>query len=290
MQTVRDVSASLLPVVQAFLDAHLSTGGFLLYTLNRFGPAMVEHRDSGWFVVVEESNRVVGVASATRRGHLLIETGGRADIGDLILDGLGDRIDGIDGVVGEWRAASSVWPSLRRRSAIAVIRETCNLVYVTDLDAKRIVRDTPHTTRLLTAGDFDAWYPLFHALEEQEGVEIHGTRSQLRQGFAVNQWRWHGAFQGTDLVAVACLDISVGGMGHVGGLYVRPSSRRQGFGRAVMLDLMRDTLSDLRLDRLVLYTREDNAPARRLFERLGFSGSGRFAFLLGKRPRERGQA
>jgi len=288
MRTVRDLTPAALPAARAFLATHLRTAVFLLYSLERFGPEMKDHRDSGWFTIVEEDDQIVAVVSATRRGHLLIETGGRPDLGDVLLGGLGDRLTAIDGVVGEWAAAMSVWPALCRRDGLSVVHETCNVVYAAALAGATAPAKSSCHSRVLTIDDFDAWYPLFHALEEQEGVAIHGTREQVRQRFTLARWRWYGAFVGTELVAVVCLDLAVGGTGHAGGLFVRPDCRRQGFGRAVMTALMHDRTSGPPLEQITLFTREDNTSARALFEALGFKADGRFGFLLGAWKKEEG--
>jgi predicted GNAT family acetyltransferase len=47
---------------------------------------------------------------------------------------------------------------------------------------------------------------------------------------------------------------------------------------------MRDSVARHRLDRLVLFTGEDNAPARRVYENVGFQPVGHFALMFDTRP------
>jgi hypothetical protein len=192
----RSVDASNVGEVRAFLESCLDTSIFLLYCLERFGPRLGEHRDSGNFVAVEEAGSIVAVACSTRRGHLLIETAGREDLADAVLSGFdGDPIR-IDGVVGEWRAAQSVWPALRRRRDFAGNYETKHDAYSRSGAEWSADPQRPGVegggVRLLTIADFDAWYPLFNGLEEQEGVHIHGDREQVRSRFERAPWRWWG--------------------------------------------------------------------------------------------------
>jgi ribosomal protein S18 acetylase RimI-like enzyme len=269
--------------VRTFLQAHLSTSVFLLYCLERFGPALGDHRDSGNFRCVLEGDRVVAVACSTRRGHLLVQTGGRDDLGTQLWQAFdGDPVR-IDGVVGEWTAAQSVWPLARDRRGFLPIYEIRHVTYEMQLDAGMTATRRRPEVRILEPDDFDVWYPLFHALELQEGVQIQGNREQVRAGFGNAAQRWWGAFEGPELAAVACLDVSAAGAGHVGGIYVDPNRRRKGLARTILEAIVVDSQATLNLSVLVLLTREDNLSARRLYEGMGFVATGtHFGFLLGE--------
>ncbi|HTY76977.1 MAG TPA: GNAT family N-acetyltransferase [Candidatus Bathyarchaeia archaeon] len=62
--------------------------------------------------------------------------------------------------------------------------------------------------------------------------------------------------------------------GHVGGMWVAPTGRGRGAGRA-LLDGAIDWARSRRLDRLELWVTEGNGPAARLYERAGFVDTGR---------------
>jgi ribosomal protein S18 acetylase RimI-like enzyme len=141
--------------------------------------------------------------------------------------------------------------------------------------------DGAGVVRRLGTDDFDIWYPLFHALEVQENVHIHGSREEVRGRFERAPWRWWGAFDGRELAAVACLDLAVAGTGHIGGIYVRPAHRRKGFARLAIAAIVREGQTNGGLSRLILFSREDNVSAQRLYEGMGFAPVGHFGFLLG---------
>jgi predicted GNAT family acetyltransferase len=269
--------------VRTFLQTHLSTSVFLLYCLERFGPVRGDHRDSGNFRCVLDRDRVIGVACSTRRGHLLVQTGGRDDLGAQVWQAFdGDPVR-IDGVIGEWTAAQSVWPLARDRRGFLPIYEIRHIAYGMQLGAGSTAARGGPDVRMLEPEDFDLWYPLFHALELQEGVQIQGDREQVRASFGNAAQRWWGAFEGADLTAVACLDVSASGAGHVGGIYVHPNHRRKGLARTILEAIVLDSQATLHLSSLVLFTREDNASARRLYEGMGFAATGEhFGFLLGE--------
>jgi GNAT superfamily N-acetyltransferase len=63
-------------------------------------------------------------------------------------------------------------------------------------------------------------------------------------------------------------------IGHVGGMWVDPSARGGGAGRA-LLDAAIAWARSRALDRLELWVTKGNAPAERLYERAGFADTGR---------------
>jgi predicted GNAT family acetyltransferase len=140
--------------------------------------------------------------------------------------------------------------------------------------------------RPLVPADFDPWYPLFHALEVEEGASLQGDRDEVRRRFSSAPWRWWGAFAGQDLAAVACVDAAYRDAAHIGGVYVRPAYRGQGIARVLLTTVLAKERESGRLTRPVVHARVSNLPAQRLYESIGFSPVGRFAFLFGEWPGE----
>jgi len=62
--------------------------------------------------------------------------------------------------------------------------------------------------------------------------------------------------------------------GHVGGMWVEPESRRRGAGAALLRAVI-DWARLRQLERLELWVTEGNEPAIRLYERIGFTDTGR---------------
>ena len=277
----RDVTAANLDAVRAFLESHLETSIFLLHCLHRFGPRLGEHRDSGNYRCLEEGDRIVAVASATRRGGLLVQTGGRRDLGPAVLRAYDHDLVRIDGVIAEWEAAASVWPLLCAREGFRSVYEAQQIVYCPTgaLEAPR--EKAGETIREIGLDDFDEWYPLYHALEVEEGAELQGDRDEVRRRFAHAPWRWCGLFEGEELGAVACAEAGYQGAGHVGGVYVRPESRRRGLGRRLLLHMLADGRTSGQLLRPIFIVRVQNQSARTFFESLGCVAVERFGFLLG---------
>jgi ribosomal protein S18 acetylase RimI-like enzyme len=281
---IQDVNPSTLSGVRAFLESHLETSLFLLHCLERFGPTLGEHRDSGNYrCLLDQDGAVVAVASATRRGHLLLQTGGRRDLAAGVMRAyLNDPVR-IDGVVAEWQAADSIWPLLLARAGFQSSYEAQHVVYALAPDQPAAALPSRGAVRELGLDDFDLWYPLFHALEVQEGASLQGGRDEVRTRFAAAPWHWWGAFaSGGELAAVACVEAPYRGAAHVGGLYVRPVHRGRGIARILLTTLIEEERASGRLARPVIHARVSNLPAQRLYETIGFAPVGHFAFLFGR--------
>jgi ribosomal protein S18 acetylase RimI-like enzyme len=278
---VQDVTPANLDEVCAFLESHLETSIFLLYCLEAFGPRLGERRDSGNFRCVMEGGRLVAVACSTRRGDLLVQTGGRSDLGPDVLRAYdGDPVR-IDGVIAEWEAAASVWPLLCAREGFRARYQAEQIVYSPTGVLTPAPLEADERVRPLGADDFDVWHPLFHALEVEEGAELHGDRDQVRQWFSKAPSRWWGIFGGDALTGVACVEAGYHGAGHVGGVYVRPEDRGRGMGRRLLVRLLAHGRTTGQLLRPIFIVRVENQPARRFFESLSCAAVGRFGFLLG---------
>ncbi len=97
----------------------------------------------------------------------------------------------------------------------------------------------------------------------------------------------YGGFDGAQLVAVARGSVRRPDVWFISGVYVRPESRNQGWGRAVTRAVMTAALATGAQP--ALYVREDNREARAVYDHLGFRTLERRALLeCGLAPPGRG--
>lgn len=89
-------------------------------------------------------------------------------------------------------------------------------------------------------------------------------------------WIW-GAFEQGRLVGVIRAAVRLPDVWLVGGVFVEPTARNRGVGRA-LVDAALESARGAHV-RVGLYVREDRAPARRLYERMGFLPIGRRTWL-----------
>ena len=278
---IREVTDADMAAVTSFLESHLETSLFLLNNLRTYGPRLTKAVYSGNFRAIEEDGRMVGVFAMTRRGTILAQTGGRTDFSPRILDV--SRTDDIPirGAIGEWRCAASIWELLRSETGWTPTLESREILNRLPL-AKAMAPRVADEVRRLVAADFDQWYRLNDKYLVEAGVPGPGTTEQRRNLFVAQVSAGHlwGKFDSGRVVSIAALNAVYGSVGQVGGVYTRPRSRQQGHGRDVMDFLAIDCANRHGIDRLILFTPETNAAARRLYESMGFSPAGHFGLFF----------
>src|SRR5690606_25246614 len=120
----------------AFLEERIDTALFLLSNLTSFGPSLGAEPFSGDFKgIVDDTGRLAAVFCLTRRGVLLLDTHGRPGLASPILEACGSTGIAIDAVIGERRAADSVWPFVKDAHGFVVTWESPERLYRIDLDA-----------------------------------------------------------------------------------------------------------------------------------------------------------
>jgi RimJ/RimL family protein N-acetyltransferase len=281
---IQDVTDSDLERVRAYLEAHMDSSLFLLSNLALCGPRRSEEPGSGNYRCAVEEGTIVAVFSLTRRGNLLVQAAGRADLAAQILEACEAEPIEITGVVGDWPTAEALWALVcadPRFEPTVSIKDVLFSLSLTDATKSTQLFEA----RALSVDDFDRWAPLNAAYLAELNLPLQLTPEQRREEFEsrARAHRWWGAFEGDRLVAIAGLNAVYGHLGQVGGVYSPPEDRRKGFARAVMGQLICDSRTRHHFERLVLFTGENNIGARRLYESLGFQAAGSFALFLGTR-------
>jgi len=293
---IRSVETDDLERVRSFLEAHVESSLFLLSNLAIFGPRLTDHWNSGNYRLVEEAGCVVAVFSLTRRGNLIVQAGGRADLAESILEACESEPMEVCGVMGEWSTAHALWNLLLDDPRFEPGLSSKDVLYRLPLAAMaaRPSRSLPAgvAVRPLEATDYSQWERLNTAYCAEMNLPLpvadHAHESEFGRRTRA-RW-WWGAFLGSQLAAVVGLNAAYGVVGQVGGVYTRPADRKKGLARAAMELLMEEGRDYHQFEKLILFTNEDNLSARRLYESLSFDIVGEFGLLLGaRRPQPRTQ-
>jgi predicted GNAT family acetyltransferase len=94
---------------------------------------------------------------------------------------------------------------------------------------------------------------------------------------------WWGAFEGSRLVSLVGITAMHQTIAQIGGVFTVPEHRQTGLSRDVMITLMRDAHVIQGIDRLFLFTGEENVAARACM-RVSASGFGHFGLFFGEEP------
>jgi predicted GNAT family acetyltransferase len=286
---IRNVETDDLERVRGFLEAHVDTSLFLLSNLAIFGPRLTDHGNSGNYRLVEEAGQVVAVFCLTRRGNLLVQAAGRADLAESILESCEGETIEVCGVAGEWPTAAALWELLRADPRFEPTLGSKDVLYRLPLaegaEVTRTAAPREVIVRALDASDFQQWERLNSAYCAELKLPLPVLDDAHALEFARRtraKW-WWGAFVGRQLAAIVGLNAAYGSVGQVGGVYARPEDRKKGLARAAMELLIEDSREHHHFTRLILFTGEENPGARRLYESLGFELTGAFGLLLGSR-------
>jgi ribosomal protein S18 acetylase RimI-like enzyme len=188
----------------------------------------------------------------------------------------------------------ALWELLRADPRFEPGLASRDVLYRLALPGRPATRRLPagSAVRPLDAGDFERWERLNTAYCAELNLPLPVVDAAHEAEFARRaraRW-WWGAFAGSQLAAIVGLNAAYGSVGQVGGVYARPADRRKGFARAAMELLVEEGRDYHQFDKLVLFTNEENHPARRLYDSLGFEEAGAFGLLLGsRRPQPRVQ-
>jgi predicted GNAT family acetyltransferase len=282
---IQDVTPGDIPAVKVFLERHVETSIFLLSCLVEHGPTMGESPMSGNYRAIVNGRGIAGVFCLTRKGDLLAQTGGRTDLSEEILRACSRDAVAVSGVISEWQVAESLWQRLISEPSFRSVYECKSVVYERRAPVGVLPIDPGVSTRALTAADFDIWDHLDRAFHAEEGLSVLSDDGRRRRMFAARaaDGKWWGAFEGGELVSMACLNAAYGSIGQVGGVFTRADRRRRGLARLVTVELIRHQNERRGIDKAVLFAAETNRAARAMYEALDFSVCGRFGLLFGGR-------
>lgn len=105
------------------------------------------------------------------------------------------------------------------------------------------------------------------------------TRERIRE--TLNRCLTYGTYEGDELISFAN-GSRLENVGHVAPVYTSPKFRGKGHATSACSALVRELLSQR--DRTILFVQEDNIPALRVYEKIGFTKTGhKFLAFWGRR-------
>lgn len=282
---VIDITDVNVARAQAFLARSPETSLFLLSNIRGFGTRLGPSLYSGNLKGLVERGELGAVFCLTRGGSVLAETGGRTDLAGEIVRAC--RAEGLQirGVLAEWPVSKAIWDLLsadgRLRPTLAS-KEVMYRLPLSDAATPEGLHERP--IRMLTPDDHDQWERLSVDFQSELGLPLLGDREQRKAAFvrSAGLGHWWGAFDDQRLVSLGGIIALHEAIAQIGGVFTPTAWRRQGLCRAVMRALIRDSRTVHRLDRLFLFTGENNVAARRLYESLGFESFGHFGLFFGE--------
>lgn len=111
-------------------------------------------------------------------------------------------------------------------------------------------------------------------LKALQGVQL----SPSEAASLIRKMRYHGVFEGKRLASIAGTYLRTRDIWVLGDVFTRPESRGRGYAKAVTSSVTLDVLNAGAM--ALLHVEEDNIPARRVYESLGYRAIGRRPWIF----------
>lgn len=287
--SIEPASSSSLNNIKRFLEPYKETCLFLLSNIDTYGLTITQAPHSGNVKIIYNQKRdtreICAVFSITRLGTLLIQssTKGTEELFKEILSSCSQDGISIKTILGEWSFCKELWDWLLNKNAIT--EELC--VRKDPLYSLHNSQQLPlkaDSARFLVENDYVAWRELNKGYEREQRLVNTLPEHQVNTQFIerVRKKIIWGLFSDSKLISVAELNAKTDTVGQVGGVFTHPSYRNQGFAKRLLDNLIHDCFHLHGLTTLILFTNEENIPAQKVYQSLGFSHIGYFAILCGR--------
>lgn len=284
-EVIRIVREDDRPAVERFLEGRLAFSMFLLGNLRSAGLADHGERLQGAYIAQWSGDEVVGVAAHYRMGNLTLNApDGAGALARAVLAQTGrpvaglvgpaDQVDDVASALGIDASADAVYYDERE---ILFRLDLAKLVVPAAL-ANGMVRARP-----LQAEDVETamrWSIGYH-VESLGTAETDALRAKVAQQVEANVGSADFLVLEHDgrLVAQTGFNARLDEAVQIGGVWTPPELRGRGYARcAVAAHLLQ--ARDRGVHTGVLFTSEDNVPARRAYDALGFEPIGRYRITL----------
>lgn len=260
----------------AFLASYAETSLFLLSNLKEYGPTLGASPYSGNFKVIKREGKVAGVFCVTRSGNLLLQTDRYEDYADFILEACQREEVKIIGCIADLSLTESFWSHLLASNpAYQTTLRSNQILYGLTLSSN-LMAQADLGVRFLTEQDDLLWEPLIEIYQKELNLPRCESRQETLNVFkeGARQNHWWGLFEGDTLISMASYNACVHNIAQIGGVFTHPAYRQQGYAKRVMIQLIRDSYSKHKIEKLILFTEENNSKAQGLYEDLGFGKIG----------------
>jgi 8-oxo-dGTP diphosphatase len=265
------------------LNKHEETSMFLLSNLKTYGPKLTGASYSANFKCLVKDNQVVAVFALTKIGNLLIQTDRRADYSAIIVDECLKEPISLLGIVGEWSLAKQILDYVKNKipSFNKVLSKKSILFELALSDFSSV--NTNFNIRYLEPSDYAGWNSLNKALLSERDLNQNEDESDKYQRFLENtkQKYLFGIFVDNKLASTASFVSCVDKIGQIGDIFTITEMRKKGLAKKLICQLILDGKINKHLEKVILFTGEDNHVAIKLYENIGFKRIGYFGLFFG---------
>lgn len=281
--TIRVLHKADEAIVGAFLAVRLESSIFLQANLLQSGFTDKEAPYHGTYVGAFEEGRLIGVAAHYWNGMVILQAPGCA--GPLARAAVDASPRALKGIIGP------LSQSLDALKALGISRDSLatdspeilyhlrldDLVVPPERPGQRLAGRVPKAEELPQLIEWTLDYD-----QEAMGIKPTPARRELVTANSIRAMETGTRYVLTDkdaLVAKTGFNAEVPGMVQIGGVWTPPALRGRGYARAAVARHL-VTARARGVGRAILFTGEDNVPAQRAYEAIGFERIGDYAIMF----------
>ena len=276
--------------LEAFLRRRRASSLFLLSNMRRAGLVDQGLRYQGTYAAAfEASGALAGVVAHYWNGNLIFqappETVVRLARAALVASPR--ALKGLIGPAAQVEAAYAALPISEERIQLDSTEKLYRL-YLSELQVPAALASGQVRARRIAADDLELltrWRAAFsvETLGEEDGEDLHlrsraTVENSLRQGAT-----WLLEDERGRPVSTTSFNATTSEAVQVGGVWTPPELRSRGYGRAVVAASLLDARKE-GVQEAILFTDEENRPAQRAYEALGFEEIGDYRLLFLRVP------
>ena len=275
------------PALEAFLELHIESSLFLRSNLAAVGLKDTGKRFEGTYVGAFEGDALVAVAAHYWNGNIITQT--PVYTAELVqfLSRQSDRV--IAGFLGPWSQtqAALVTLNINPDTLLRSCREVLYALPLADLVMPSTRPDQNVSARPAVLDDLDLlsdWRIAYNAEtmniqpDESRRLQVHKNLTHAIDSERIFVLEDHGK-----LVSMTGLNAQLPNTVQIGGVWTPPKLRSRGYARQLVARHL-NQLRTASVEKAILFTEEENRPARAVYESLGFSQIGDYAILIMSEP------
>ncbi len=270
-------------LLEAFLLPRVATSMFLIGNMRNVGLADHGRRYQGAYAAAFEGGQITAVAAHYWNGNLILQAPRHLDALQRAAVAASGRP--IQGIIGPDEQVAAARTMLEIDDSLVRLDETEKLysLSLADLRVPEGLRSGRLRGRRIEPRDLDLivpWHVAYdqEALGEVDSPELRAEERDAVQSLMQEGRTWILEDRGQP-VATSSFNTSILEAVQIGGVWTPPELRSRGYGRAAVAASLLDARNEGAAT-AILFTSQDNIPAQRAYEALGFRHIGEYRLLL----------